>query len=159
LEVQGLSDSKKELDGQVRKLETQKQELEKVSGKLRGVLQLAGDHVTSLEDVESKLFTAVDDIKKNNEEQRRRQLRDIFMKFDVDIDGEVSSDGKDGSTEQLDRLKRYIAAVYNKKMEKLHLDLNGDGQVSWDEYVQVLMADNFWHDEPPVGGDELFHGH
>ena len=27
--------------------------------------------------------------------------------------------------------------MYNKKMEKLHLDLDGDGSVTWDEYMQA----------------------
>ena len=46
--------------------------------------------------VEKKLFTAVDELselndsmKRNNLEQRRRQLRDIFMKFDVDFESKI----------------------------------------------------------------------
>ena len=118
-------------------------------GKLRGVLQLAGDQVSNLEQVETKLFSAVDQIQRNNTEQRKRQLRDIFMKFDVDIDMAVSNEDGTRKTEQL---KRYISAVYDKKMDKLKLDLDGD----WEEYMEVLMADNFWHEEAPIAHDSLF---
>ena len=37
-------------------------------------------------------------------------------------------------------------------MEQLEtdLDIDGDGTVTFDEYVEVLTRDNFWHDMPPV---------
>ena len=59
-----------------------------------------------------------------------------------------ASDGN----QKIEQMKRYIQvaprvtlaswsvpqqAVYNTKMEKLTLDLNHDGVVTWDEYAEV----------------------
>jgi len=48
-------------------------------------------------------------------------------------------------------MKQYVQRVYQHKMEAMNLtlDLNGDGEVSMDEFVAVLMKDNFWNQDEP----------
>lgn len=148
--VKKLNESKRQLGGEVQTLTQQNEDLCQTTAKLRNVLKIAGEHVGNAEELEKKLFQAVDDLsevsrrmKRNNLEQRKRQLRDIFLKFDVDLErpGEIHNE------EQVKRMKNYVQAVYSAKMEKLRLDLDGDGVVSWEEFEAVLMKDSFWNDE------------
>ena len=61
--------------------------------------------------------------------------------------------------EDIARLKTYVKRVYDKKMDQLVLDLDGDGEVSMDEFMNVLMRDNFWNDQAEVDETHLhLHG-
>ena len=60
----------------------QNDQLLETTNKLRGVLKIAGQSSQNIVEVEKKLFSAIDDLaqlnqsmKRNNLEQRRRQLR------------------------------------------------------------------------------------
>ena len=61
--------------------------------------------------------------------------------------------------EDIARLKTYVKRVYDHKMDQLVLDLDGDGEVSMDEFLKVLMRDNFWNDQAEVDETHLhLHG-
>ena len=60
--------------------------------------------------------------------------------------------------EDIARLKTYVKRVYDKKMDQLVLDLDGDGEVSMDEFMKVLMRDNFWNDQADVDETHLHGG-
>ena len=113
--------------------------------KLREVLRIAGEGNDDLKVVERKLFDAVDDLallnrqlKQNNLEQRRRQLRDIFMKFDVDFESKITDQTK------LRHMLSYVHSVYDAKMEALDC-LGAGGTLAWAEFEEALLKDNFWN--------------
>lgn len=149
-EVTGLGETKVKLENNVTELEQKAIELDHIAEKLNGVLAVIGNEVENLEEVEEKIFGTVKEIESNNHEQRRRQLRDIFDKFNVDYEDE-----KITKPEQIESLKNFLSSVYSAKMQQLELDLDADGEVTWDEFVEVLARDNFWHSEPPVQGQAL----
>lgn len=129
-------------------LTEQNEQLFKTTDKLRTVVKIVGDNNDDLRAVERKLFSAVDELaelnaqmKENNLEQRRRQLRDIFMKFDVDFESKISDE------RQLRHMTQYVKSVYDAKMESLNLCLGDDGTLAWEDFEAALLKDNFWNGE------------
>ena len=129
-------------------LTEQNEQLFKTTDKLRTVVKIVGDNNDDLHAVERKLFSAVDELaelnaqmKENNLEQRRRQLRDIFMKFDVDFESKISDE------RQLRHMAQYVKSVYDAKMESLNLCLGDDGTLAWEDFEAALLKDNFWNKE------------
>jgi hypothetical protein len=129
-------------------LTAQNEQLFKTTNQLRKVVQIVGDNNDDLRVVEHKLFSAVDELadlntqmKENNLEQRRRQLRDIFMKFDVDFESKISDE------RQLRHMTQYVKSVYDAKMESLNLSLGEDGTLAWEDFEAALLKDNFWNRE------------
>lgn len=143
----------------------QNDQLLETTNKLRGVLKIAGQSSQNIVEVEKKLFSAIDDLaqlnqsmKRNNLEQRRRQLRDIFMKFDVNFESKIKD------PKQVRRMIAYVRAVYDDKMEKLDDLLNFaaessspeaggrtidvDGGLQWDVFEATLLRDAFWQQAP-----------
>ena len=129
-------------------LTEQNEQLFKTTDKLWTVVNIVGDNNDDLRAVEHKLFSAVDELadlnaqmKENNLEQRRRQLRDIFMKFDVDFESKISDE------RQLRHMTQYVKSVYDAKMESLNLCLGDDGTLAWEDFEAALLKDNFWNGE------------
>ena len=126
-------------------LTVQNDSLLNTTDKLREVLRIAGEGNDDLKVVERKLFNAVDDLallnrqlNQNNLEQRRRQLRDIFMKFDVDFESKITDQTK------LRHMLSYVHSVYDAKMEALDC-LGAGGTLAWAEFEEALLKDNFWN--------------
>ena len=137
----------------------QNEDLLRTTGQLRSVLKIAGESSENIAAVERKLFSAVDDLGMLNQqmqanilEQRRRQLRDIFMKFDVDFESKISDQ------RQIQRMSAYVKAVYHAKMEKLEDCLRpanddaggeqGKVELRWEDFEAALLRDNFWGEHP-----------
>ena len=139
-------------------LTEQNEQLFKTTNKLRTVVKIVGDSNDDLRAVEQKLFSAVDELadlnaqmKENNLEQRRRQLRDIFMEFDVDFESKISGE------RQLRHMTQYVKSVYDAKMESLNLCLGDDGTLAWEDFEAALLKDNFWNGEHLPHESHLHH--
>jgi cell division protein FtsL len=145
-----LASETTDLKSSVAAMTAQNRDLLQTTNKLRGVLKIAGDSSETIVAVERKLFRAVDELDSLNVqmqanilEQRRRQLRDIFMKFDVDFESKISD------KRQLGRMMAYVRAVYHAKMEKLDECLrDSSGVLRWDDFEAALLRDNFWSEHP-----------
>jgi len=146
-EVDELKATREGLQVAVDDLEEKTAALENTKKSLEGVLKLSSADAEKLEELENKLFEAVEKLKINTKEKQDRQIREIFLRFDEDrktheLDG-VIEDGK------VKAMKNYISAVKHimkDKLEKLEFDTDGDGQVNFQEFLEVMEHDNFWAD-------------
>jgi len=150
-EVGRVTATRAALDKEVAELAKRNAELSQTRRKFEGMLKLTENSAESLEKIENALFENLETIQESTKEEKRTQMRDIFMAFDMDIDGDGLTDGViDISDEQsMKKMRGYLASVknvYREKMDELNFDLNGDGQVTWEEFCEVMSRDNFWAD-------------